>query len=389
MSSKNNQRQQMLQAAVAVNTALNAADCFGFLPVKGTKLNISGLAKVGCLETDEIQLSDNEKKSMCIKEGANEYLCFSTEDGKEMITASKDITHNGNAVRTGNLTQTGDINATGEINAKVGARGTAGNINADGKITAASANVTGTTKTGTVDWSAERRDGLPLKSIYKVFDTIPENTTLDNTGTAKYDTQPTVPAYNQNKADLIDMHNFLQANVENLTTAQLAQMGVRIAAGADTTFTASEVSAGIAAPALSNAGVQGTTTILKGKAGVQDTTGGAATLTFTATSSADGSRLVVFKDVELNLTAANVVLKFTGDGFDQSGCSILLENDSSTTATLSSGATDTETTLTLDGAAGTKFSGFLYIYDATATTTCQQIRGYITSNSLMTAVFSA
>jgi hypothetical protein len=85
---------------------------------------------------------------MCIKEGENEYLCFSTEDDNEMITASQDITHKGDltqtgnstqtgdANRTGNLTQTGDINATGEINAKVGARGTAGNINADGNITA-------------------------------------------------------------------------------------------------------------------------------------------------------------------------------------------------------------------------------------------------------------
>merc|ERR1711871_1111461 len=137
MSSKNNQRQQMLQAAVAVNTALNAADCFGFLPVRGTKLNISGLAKVGCLETDEIQLYDNEKKAMCISEGDNEYFCFSTEDGKEMITAEQDMTHNGdstqtgNTTRTGTLSQTGDATITGDGNFKrTGARG-GGNVTAE------------------------------------------------------------------------------------------------------------------------------------------------------------------------------------------------------------------------------------------------------------------
>merc|ERR1711871_262477 len=143
MSSKNTQRQQMLQAAVAVNTALNAADCFGFLPVRGTKLNISGLAKVGCLETDEIQLCDNEKKAMCISEGDNEYLCFSTEDGKEMITAEQDMTHNGdltqtgNTTRTGTLSQTGDATITGDGNfKKTSARATGGNVNADANITA-------------------------------------------------------------------------------------------------------------------------------------------------------------------------------------------------------------------------------------------------------------
>merc|ERR1711968_273887 len=115
MSSKNNQRQQMLQAAVAVNTALNAADCFGFLPVRGTKLNISGTAHVGCLETDEIVLCDNEKKALCISEGDNEYLCFSTEDDKEMITASKDMTHNGNLTRTGTSTQTGNATIIGQL----------------------------------------------------------------------------------------------------------------------------------------------------------------------------------------------------------------------------------------------------------------------------------
>merc|ERR1711871_1612913 len=125
MSSKNTQRQQMLQAAVAVNTALNAADCFGFLPVRGTKLNISGLAKVGCLETDEIQLCDNEKKAMCISEGDNEYLCFSTEDGKEMITAEQDITHNGDS------TKTGDGNFK-----KSSARAAGGNVIAEGDVSA-------------------------------------------------------------------------------------------------------------------------------------------------------------------------------------------------------------------------------------------------------------
>merc|ERR1711871_1899969 len=134
MSSKNNQRQQMLQAAVAVNTALNAADCFGFLPVRGTKLNISGLAKVGCLETDEIQLSDNESNALCIKEGDNEYLCFSTKDSNESITASKplntqDVTTNGihtvigsvdikPAKGPGDLTATGKGTFGGDLEAK-------------------------------------------------------------------------------------------------------------------------------------------------------------------------------------------------------------------------------------------------------------------------------
>ena len=56
-----NNRQQMIQAAVCVNTALNAADCFGLLPVRGKSLNISGSASIdgqvaapklyGCIQT--------------------------------------------------------------------------------------------------------------------------------------------------------------------------------------------------------------------------------------------------------------------------------------------------------------------------------------------------
>merc|ERR1711871_977362 len=144
MSSKNNQRQQMLQAAVAVNTALNAADCFGFLPVRGTKLNISGLAKVGCLETDEIVLCDNEKKALCISEG-----------DKEMITASKDMTHNGNLTRTGTSTQTGNATIIGQldVNSAKGAGdiNAQGNIDAKGNMTAVNTTASGTVSGATVD----------------------------------------------------------------------------------------------------------------------------------------------------------------------------------------------------------------------------------------------
>ena len=99
--SKKDSTQQMMMAAVAVNTAINAADCFGLLPIRGNKLNISGTAKVGCLETHEISLHSKEEKALVVKDGTTEYMRFDTKNKKVVIF--KDSEHVGNHTHTGSI----------------------------------------------------------------------------------------------------------------------------------------------------------------------------------------------------------------------------------------------------------------------------------------------
>jgi len=100
--SKKDSTQQMMMAAVAVNTAINAADCFGLLPLRGSKLNISGTAKIGCVETSQISLCDKEEKALQIKAGSTEYMRFDTKNKKVVIF--KDSEQTGNQTVTGALT---------------------------------------------------------------------------------------------------------------------------------------------------------------------------------------------------------------------------------------------------------------------------------------------
>jgi hypothetical protein len=100
--SKKDSRQQMMMAAVAVNTAINAADCLGLLPLRGSKLNVSGTATVGCLETHEISLHSKQEKALQIKEGTTEYMRFDTKNKKVVIF--KDSEQTGNQAITGGLT---------------------------------------------------------------------------------------------------------------------------------------------------------------------------------------------------------------------------------------------------------------------------------------------
>jgi hypothetical protein len=325
---------------------------------------------------------------MCIKEGANEYLCFSTEDGKEMITASKDITHNGN------LTQTGNAKIVGKLDVK-SAKG-AGDINADGAITGKSLNgesatVSGTAKVGTSDYSQERRNGLPTRSLYEIF-TLPVDTDLDTSATFTGQPPSTVFDMEQNKRDIIDMNNFLQAEVLNLTKKQLTQLGVRLAAGAATTFTAEEVSLSATTVTHSNSGAAGSVTVYTGKAGIQDATGGAATTSEpTAVAAAGGSRLFVFKNAELNLTAANIVLRFAAaaDGIDKDDSQIFVETDGASVSSAFTPPTDGHSRITLDGAAGTIISGFIYCYDSGAASGEMSVKGYLTTNKAITGVTAA
>jgi hypothetical protein len=185
------------------------------------------------------------------------------------------------------------------------------------------------------------------------------------------------------------MHNFLQANAATLTKEQLTELGIRIAGGAPTTFTASEISLSSAAPTNSNSGAAGSVTIYTGKAGTQTSPGGiATTATVPALAAAGGSRLFVFKDAELDLAAAKIVLKVADalgtDGLDISDCSIVIEQDGVATASIATYNGNGDTGIDIDGPAGTKFSGFIYTFDEGNTGDTITAKGYFTSNNALT-----
>jgi hypothetical protein len=389
----------MLQAAVAVNTALNAADCFGFLPVRGTKLNISGLAKVGCLETDEIQLCDNEKKALCISEGDNEYLCFSTEDGKEMITAEQDMTHNGDLTRTGNTTATGDITATGQISSKKGARGTAGNITAEGDITAdgnmSAVNVTasGTVSGATVDATSFTSGGAPVtikpNSLLNAWSIAREadqalaqdtNTFALKGGTTVAQSAKTFKLEGQ---AVLDMDKYLQTFTKETSTLAQYKVGVRAAGGDELTTKPTEVAV---------TGISGMPTTFAGTYIISGSTGTGTTALVASQhldEALDESRLLIFKDVTIGKAAAT--LAFAGDGTGgmhaAAGLIIIEDKDGNYTAVYS--GNNDHGTVTLTGTDGTNFSGHMFLYaNLAANTSSQYVKAYfkVTTGTLSVAV---
>jgi hypothetical protein len=329
-----------------------------------------------------------KKKSLCICEGDTEYIVFSTEDGNELIRTEQDMVHNGDMTRTGTSTQTGNATIIGELNVN-SAKG-AGDINAQGNITAsgslngASANVTGTTKTGTIDYSKERRNGLPTKSIYEVFSLPDDNLLVSNAGFAN-NSATTVFDLEQHNRDIIDMHNYLQENAENLTAAELTQLGVRIASGAATTFTPQKFDVSSAAPSVSNAGAAGSVTIYSGAAGVQTGTGGVATTTAPPdVSTANGSRLFVLKNITLDLASSGFTLNYgnSNDGITATRSNVFVQTAGVAASTAPS-ATDGDNQLVITGT-GATFSGIIYVYDTAAGANGQTLKGYITTDKALT-----
>jgi hypothetical protein len=168
----------MLQAAVAVNTALNAADCFGLLPVRGTKLNISGNAKVGSLETDEIRMADEQTKALEIKEGANAYMTISTV-GAGAITLAKPLTTA--ALSAASVSATGAVSGT--------------TVSATGAISAGTT-VSGTNIPANIDSFWRTEDSFAVTRYEPGLDAAKSRSTIfgatDSTGVDKVDSQALV-----------------------------------------------------------------------------------------------------------------------------------------------------------------------------------------------------